>query len=50
MTTYERETTLKEVQKEMLAICKKANKITFAEFQNKMHLMMDAYDKYYYEK
>lgn len=50
MTPYEREYHLKEVQKGMLEICKNANKMTLAEFQNKMHLMIDAYDTYYYEK
>ena len=50
MTPYEREINLREVQKEMLDICKKANKMTLAEFQNKMHLMMDAYDTFYYDK
>ena len=49
-TSYERENNLREVQNEMLHIVKNASKMTFAEFQNKMHLMMDAYDNYYYEK
>ena len=50
MTPNEREINLREVQKQMLYICKKANKMTLADFQNKMHLVMDAYDTYYYEK
>ena len=50
MTPYEREINLREVQKEMLDICKKANKMTRAECQNKMHLRIDAYDTFYYDK
>ena len=50
MTPYEREINLREVQNEMLHIVKNAKKMTFAEFQNKMHLMIDAYDTFYYDK
>ena len=49
-TPYERECNLREVQNDMLRIVKNAKKMTFAEFYNKMHLMMDAYDTFYYEK
>lgn len=49
MTPYERECNLREVQNEMLHIVKNAKNLTFAEFQNFMHLSMDAYDTYYYE-